>query len=397
VVASTDPEYAAAWGVDRIGSQAAHDKGIRGAGVKIAVLDTGIDYNHPDLAANVKGGDNFISLDPDFHDYWDDSSRSHGTHVAGIIAAIRNGSGVVGVAPEAELYAVKVLDGAGFGDISSLVAGIEWAIANGMHVINISAGLVEPSLALEQACRSAWEAGILVVAAAGNTYGGPVAYPAAYDSVVAVSATDPQDAVIDLSSTGPEVNLAAPGYDVYSTASGGGYKLTRGTSQAAPHVTGVAALVLSSGTLADQDGDGLLTVQDLRLRLQKTAKDLGTPGQDAVSGFGLVQAATAVGIEQRQAVSATLTVTKGRPSADQQTITLSGGSYHVSIVNSGLTSVAVKVLRGGVPVRSGTYRFKGRGTAPLSFNIDGGTEVLTVVLTPFGRPGTKATVTATPF
>lgn len=398
---SADPEYSAAWGVDRIGSQAAHDAGFRGAGVKIAVLDTGVDYTHPELAAVVKGGDNFISLDPDFHGYWDDSWNSHGTHVAGTIAAARNGSGVVGVAPDAEIHAVKVLDGAGFGSAESIVAGIEWAIANGMHVINISAGHTDPSLALEQACRAAWEAGILVVAAAGNTPGGAVWYPAAYDTVLAVSGTEPQDKLMYWSSVGPQVELAAPGQEIYSTVAGGGYELMTGTSQAAPHVTGVAALVRSAG-VTDQDGDGAVTVQDLRLRLQKTARDLAEPGRDAGTGFGLVQAAAAGGVsdppvEQPQAISVTVTVTKAGPLADQKTATLEAGRYHVRIENSGLSALGVQVYRGTAMISAQVLRFGRKSPSTLTFDLETGAETIKVILTPAGKTGASATFSATPF
>lgn len=124
-------EYSDSWGIGHIKAETAHSNGILGDGVKVAILDTGIDYNHEDLRENYKGGYDFVFDDSD---PFDDSYDSHGTHVAGIIGASRNGIGIVGVAPKAWIYAIKVLDGSGFGLLSDLLAGIEWAIDNGMNI-----------------------------------------------------------------------------------------------------------------------------------------------------------------------------------------------------------------------------------------------------------------------
>jgi subtilisin len=161
-------EYINSWGVFRIFSDVAHTSGNKGAGTWVAVLDTGIDYTHPDLNDNFKGGIDIVFND---NDPFDDSWNSHGTHVAGIIAAEENDIGVIGVAPEADLYAVKVLDGGGFGLLSWIIAGIDWAVLNGMDIINMS--LEGPdSQFLQAACNNAYSAGVLLVAAGGNTYGG---------------------------------------------------------------------------------------------------------------------------------------------------------------------------------------------------------------------------------
>ena len=182
-------EYAESWGVEHISADLAHLSGNKGAGIKIAVIDTGIDYDHEDLNDNYVGGYDFVFNDAD---PYDDNTISHGTHVAGIIAAEDNDFGVIGVAPEASLYAVKVLDGGGFGLASWIISGIEWAVNNNMDIINISIqGANDP--ALEAACNSAYDAGVIIIAAAGNNNGGPVTYPAAYESVVAVTGTDEFD------------------------------------------------------------------------------------------------------------------------------------------------------------------------------------------------------------
>src|SRR4030067_1606158 len=133
-------EYTSSWGVAHIGSQAVYAQRITGTGVKIAVLDTGIDYNHEDLKDNYKGGIGFVqdSSGNVISSNFDDSTYSHGTHVAGIIAAENNGIGVVGVSPNADIYSLKVLDGAGFGMASWIIAGLQWAVDNNMNVASMS-------------------------------------------------------------------------------------------------------------------------------------------------------------------------------------------------------------------------------------------------------------------
>jgi subtilisin len=278
-------EYVNSSGVRHIGCEMTHNNGIDGTGVKVAVIDTGIDYTHEDLDANYKGGYDFVFNDSDPFD----GNNSHGTHVAGIIAAERNGIGVVGVAPNASLYAVRVLDSAGFGTVSWVIAGIEWAVDNDMDVAIMSSGTKEDCQSLREACRNASDAGVLLVAAAGNTDGGNVTYPARYDSVIAVTATDLNDSQASFSPIGPEVELAAPGVNIMSTTSGDGYGTLSGTSQAAPHVVGTAALIISSN-LPDVNDDGVVNNEDVRLQLQSTAQELGDPGKDDTYGYGLVEA-----------------------------------------------------------------------------------------------------------
>jgi subtilisin len=271
---AVQPPQQLPWGVDRIDAEWAWDAS-RGAGVNVAVIDTGIDGSHPDLLDNVKGGVNFVRKGwrpPDPGAWADDNG--HGTHVAGIIAAEDNDIGVVGVAPLASLYAVKVLNKSGSGYISDIIAGIEWAVDNGMDVANMSLGTNSDVQSFHDACDAAADAGLLLVAAAGND-GGAVDYPGAYSSVIAVAATDINDARASWSSYGPEVLLAAPGVSVLSTWKGGGYKTISGTSMAAPHVTGTLALNLSANLAASAD-------------------DLPPTGYDVYTGYGLVDAEEAV-------------------------------------------------------------------------------------------------------
>ncbi len=273
------------WGITRIGAPMVHSIGNTGAGVKVAIIDTGIDYNHPDLAPNYKGGYDFCNEDDD---PWDD--RGHGTHCAGIAAAADNSEGVIGVAPDAWLYGLKMLDANGEGDLSDGIAAIEWCVDNGIDVASMSWGAPNDpiSQALVDACDAAYAAGLTMVAAAGNDgYGAnTVNQPAILDTVIAVAATDQTDSWAYFSSTGPAVELAAPGMGILSTWPGGGYATYDGTSMACPHVTGVVALTIASG---------ISSPSAIRDRLQKTAEDLGAPGWDEYFGYGLVRADWAAG------------------------------------------------------------------------------------------------------
>lgn len=279
------------WGVPHIFADRAHAAGNKGRGVKIAILDSGIDYTHEDLDDNYLGGYDFVFDD---NDPYDDNFQSHGTHVAGIIAAEANGFGAVGVAPEADILAVKVLDGAGFGTEDWIIAGIDWAVQNGADIINLSIQGPDRQ-GLRDACDRAREAGVLLVAASGNSLagGGTVQYPAGYDSVIAVTATDRANMPGRFSPIGDALELAAPGVDIFSTVAGGDYDLLDGTSQAAPHVTGAAALYMPFNT-KDRNGDGKVDSEDLRLMLRSTATDLGDAGPDDATGYGLVNAGEAV-------------------------------------------------------------------------------------------------------
>jgi subtilisin family serine protease len=226
------------WGVDRIKAPEAW-RFSQGGGVKVAVLDSGIDLSHPDL--RVAGGVNLVEHGKSYND-----DRGHGTHVAGTIAARDNRQGVVGVAPDADLYAVKVIDEHGEIWASDVVEGLEWSVKNRMDVVNMSFGSPEDDPAIRKAISRAHNVGIVLVASAGNE--GPSAntvhYPALYPEVIAVSAIDQNDAIASFSSVGRQVALAAPGVGINSTYLGGGYATMSGTSMAAPHVTGVVALRL---------------------------------------------------------------------------------------------------------------------------------------------------------
>ena len=292
-VHALDAELDNTWGVQRTGAGTVHGIGNTGVGVAVAILDSGIDATHPDVGPNIAGGFDFVNNDPDPMD-----DNGHGTHVAGTVAALDNDIGVVGVAPEASLYALKVLNASGSGSWSDIIAALEWAVDNGIQVTNNSYGSGKnPGGIVQAAFDNSAAAGILHIAAAGNSgnprgKGNNVGWPARYDSVVAVAATDQNDNRARFSSTGDQVELAAPGVDINSTKLGGGYIEFDGTSMASPHVAGAAALVIAAG-ITDTSGNGLIN-DEVRQALNNTATDLGDTGRDSLYGFGLVNVAAAV-------------------------------------------------------------------------------------------------------
>ncbi len=260
-----------------------------GACVRVAVIDTGIDPCHPDL--RVYGGVSYVPGRTSWRD-----NHGHGTHVAGTIAAVWNRRGIVGVAPNARLYAVKVLNRQGSGRLSWILNGLVWCYRHRMHVVNLSLGSGATThnvsvfnRAYEQAGRLLRRRGILCVAAAGNsgrTSRPYVGNPARCLSFMAVSAIDSRRRRASFSSYGPQVEIAAPGANIISTVPGGGYRSMSGTSMACPHVAGVAALIKRRHP--SWHGDRI------RVHMWRTALDLGIAGRDWLYGYGQVNAWRAV-------------------------------------------------------------------------------------------------------
>ncbi|KUG03768.1 hypothetical protein ASZ90_018803 [hydrocarbon metagenome] len=284
-VHASDIELDNSWGVKRIGAGTVHANN-QGANINVAVIDTGIYHSHSDLNANYRGGYDFVNNDSDPLD-----DNGHGTHVAGIIAAEDDNSGVVGVAPQASLYALKVLDASGSGYVSNIILALDWCCTNGeIDVINMSLGAAVDAAGFHDAVIRAYEAGIVIVAAAGNSgkyngKGDSIEYPARYEEVIAVGAVDSSDIRAYFSSTGPLLELAAPGVSILSCVPGGyGYK--SGTSMASPYVAGTAALILA--------GNPGISPTSLRQLLRDTADELGPAGFDTLYGYGLVDADEAV-------------------------------------------------------------------------------------------------------
>lgn len=228
------------WGVRRIGAPKVWEQ-TRGQGVRVGILDTGIDLNHPDLLPNLVKGVNILNPDEPPED-----DHGHGTHVAGIVGAARTGGGVIGVAPEAGLVPIKAFNDKGAARLSAVVQGIEWAVRNHIHVLNMSFGMSMASLALRRAVNAAHQQGIVLVAATGNDGRKSAAgYPARLQGVLGIGASTILDEVADFSTGGYGLDLVAPGKDILSTYLGGSIKTMSGTSMAAAHVSGVAALVLA--------------------------------------------------------------------------------------------------------------------------------------------------------
>ncbi len=253
--------------------------------VLVAVVDTGVDYTHPELDGKVVLGYDFVNDDSDPMD-----DNGHGTHVAGIIAATtNNGVGIASVGYETRVMAVKVLSASGGGFYSAVARGITYAADNGARIVNLSLrGTVDSSI-LQDAINYAWNKGILVVAAAGNDGDDVPVYPAAYPHVMAVAATDWNDNRWSLSNFGEFIDVAAPGIGIYSTDWDGGvgpYASRSGTSMAAPHVAAVAALALAVNPT--------LTNAELETLLKASVDDLGDPGWDPYYGAGRINAYKAV-------------------------------------------------------------------------------------------------------
>ena len=223
------------WNLENIGAYKAH-KSSTGSGAKIAIIDTGVDYTHPELSSNFtrKKGHDFINDDDNPMD-----KNGHGTHVAGTTAG-KN----CGVAPDATLYAVRVLDENGSGSDMTVAAGIEWAMLNNIDIAGMSLGGPTASKALEDICRLASQNNVLLVAAAGNNGYGPN-YPAAFgDYVIAVAAVDKENEHASFSNIWETNDISAPGVNIYSCYPGGQYRVFSGTSMSQPHISGALGLVV---------------------------------------------------------------------------------------------------------------------------------------------------------
>jgi type VII secretion-associated serine protease mycosin len=283
-VRSDDPQRPAQWGLDRL---KAEDVWARrtGAGVTVAVVDTGVQADHPDLAGVVLRGTDLVTAGGD----GSADGQGHGTHVAGIVGAVANNRvGVAGFAQGVKILPVRVLGNDGSGWNSDIAKGIVYAADHGAAVVNLSLGGSSSDGASADAVRYALARNVVVVAAAGNERrsGSPTSYPAAYPGVLAVAATDSADRVASFSTAGSYVDVAAPGVQILSTVRGSSYTTMSGTSMATPFVAAAVAILKAA--------DPALTPARAAQVLESTAVDLGPAGRDNDTGYGLIDPAAAL-------------------------------------------------------------------------------------------------------
>ncbi len=322
--APNDPQYGSQTGLSIIRWQNLWEGlGPKRQEVVLAIIDSGVDHTHEDLADNIwinsveAGGR--PGVDDDGNGYIDDirgwdfsdapdlpgrgdyltpdndpaDESGHGTHVAGIAGGVANNSvGIAGVAPDTRLMALRagvtLQSGDTFLEEDDLAAAILYAVDNGAHIANLSWGAPERAFLIEDAVRYAADSGLILVASSGNSGASGVAYPAAADETIAVSATDRSDRIAGFSSRGVPLDLAAPGANILSTQPGNAYSRRSGTSFSAPFVSGLAALLLSR-----RPG---LTPEQVRSGLTGATADLGTPGWDDDFGAGRIDAAALLSI-----------------------------------------------------------------------------------------------------
>lgn len=247
-----------------------------GKPIIVAIVDTGIDLNHPDLQANLISGINLIEEgEPPQDDF------GHGTNVAGVVGAVvNNDTGIAGIARNVKLMPIKALASDGYGDEKHLGEGIRYAIDHGANIVVLSLGLNKQTAYMEEIVRYAEQQNVLLVAAVGNE-GNAIKYPAGFQTVLAVGGVGLNKEIEYSSNVGPEIDLVAP-WTVYTTALGGHYEYNEGSSMAAPQVAGTAALLWTKYPE--------LSVSQIRNILKQSAEDLHTPGWDSSTGYGLLRA-----------------------------------------------------------------------------------------------------------
>lgn len=372
-VSSNDPRRGLQWYVGKVQANQAWTISKGNSRFPIAIVDTGVDTGHPDLAGRVVGGRNFLpGADPT--NYMDDNG--HGTHVAGVAAAASNNAvGVVGLTWSTPIYAVKALDYFGYGEESVIAQAIVWSANHGAKVINLSFGTSAPSTStnvstLKRAVDYAVNQGALVVAASGNAGAGRLEYPAAFANVLSVGATDQYDRRAPFSNYGSGLDISAPGMSIYSTTSRSRnaylisssqttptYGYLDGTSMAAPVVAAIAAAVWAH--MPTRSGSQIIA------RLTSTARDIGTRGYDNATGWGRIDFLNAV--QLYSSVRGHVYAPSGEPVAGatvtlgnttRTTITDSTGYYRFFRVTQGYRTPTVMVpgvglARSGVSMSDG--------------------------------------------
>jgi thermitase len=387
---ATDPAFGRQWGLGQIGVPAAWDT-TKGVGsVAVAVIDTGVDRSHPELRRQIASYANFSSAASV------DDRNGHGTHVAGTIAAaIDNGAGGVGVAPGATLLIARALDDQGIGTYADVIEALEWSVAQGARVVNLSLAGTAPSQALAEAVKAAQDQGVLIVAAAGNAGNAEPTYPAALPGVVGVAATGRDDAPATFSTRGAWVALGAPGADVYSALPGGAYGAKSGSSMAAAHVAGVAALAATAAPNATEAG--------LRAVLLESADRTAATGSAYASGRVNASRAVALAVERASMfppAPSTAPVGAGRLTGSA---TLAGDAKRLANVN--LLSKSGTTVTGTVSYSDPTVRLRFSSDSVESVTVANGVYTLLgtsrignvehrfrMVLPGAGQAGKRATI-----
>jgi subtilisin family serine protease len=372
---SNDPYLGSQWHLSKIGASSAWDSST-GNGIKIAILDTGVDGAHPDLTGRMVAGYNFYDNNTDTRDV-----QGHGTAVAGSAAAtLNNGTGVASVAGGAWIMPIRVSQPDGYAYFSTIAKALTWAADQGARVANISYG-VSGSAAVQSSASYMKSKGGLVVVSAGNS--GKVETVAASDAMISVSATDSADRRTSWSSYGTFVDIAAPGAGIYTTSRGGAYGSWSGTSFSSPVTAGVVALMMAANpALSSGDVQGLLFA---------TATDLGAAGYDIEYGWGRVDAYAAV----QAALAATSSVDTVAP-------TVSIGSPEGSSSVAGLVAVDVSASDNKGVTRVDLFvkgaKVASDSAAPFAFAWDstqvgnGMVELVAVAVDAAGNAGTSAPV-----
>ena len=333
-----DSDYGSQWAPQLTGAESAWDVTTGAAGVIIAITDTGVDGTHPDLGGKVIAG-------------WDTYNNTeitaginsavhyHGTHCAGIAAAVGdNAIGIAGVAWGSKIMPIKICDdGPYYGAYwSDMADAFMWAADHGADVISCSFGGKGYSQTMKDAIDYAViDYGCAMFASMGNSSRNEISYPAGYQSVIAVGATDAHDEIASFSTTGDHMSVCAPGVEIYSTMPGGGYAYLSGTSMSCPFIAGAAALVLSQNSSMSPEG--------VKTQLEETAVDLGSSGFDSTYGYGRVNLAAAVGaVEENKYGTVDVLVTDrlGLPISRASVILWQAGTV-ISTTNSNQNGQAI--------------------------------------------------------
>jgi subtilisin family serine protease len=352
---AADPLRSSQWGLDMIESDAAHGTAT-GTGAVVAVIDSGVFAGHEDLQGRLLPGHDFVQKDDTPQD-----GHGHGTHVTGIVVAAKdNGKGVSSVAPGAVAMPLRVLDDNGEGMTSGVVEAIDYAIAHGAHVINLSLGSDVPLFAddpkLDAALARAAAAGVVIVAAAGNNSIPFCEQPSVQGSVLCVGAVD-RGGMRSVFSSFPDADrgVMAPGgsavvplrdEDIVSTWNDGKYAYVAGTSQASPHVAGVAALLVSLGLRGKAVADRILA----------TATDAGLPGPDDVYGHGIVNARAAVAGLQKPPGGGGSRAGKSSVASRHRTATVLKKGIRVSCRPAAAGRCSARVLAGSTTIAYGSAK-----------------------------------------